>query len=263
MDAQGFGSGERAFRQTYAIRLLLALLILGPVFAAWAMTGEPKPAAHPVLLWISLAVFIVYGFLWIAIGKTVLTISEQGVRRDSVFSTEEMPWSQISETRYVVKPIRASAHFGLIGALVSTLGKSSAVNLTLTLISSDGQRIRITSNFQRAKEAAGVILGRILPPMVSAARSKLQRGETLSFGQLGLSATSVKWKQQAPIPLAQLSSAEIVGTDLRLKRPGKWMSAVRVRSDKIPNVLVFLELVESLAPQLKRDEVGPLAGVRI
>ena len=49
----------------------------------------------------------------------VLTISDQGVRRDSVFGGQEMPWSQIVETRYVVTPVRLYVHFGLIGAVIA------------------------------------------------------------------------------------------------------------------------------------------------
>ena len=48
-----------------------------------------------------------------------------------------------------------------------------------------------------------------------------------------------------------------------LKREGKWMAAISVRSDKVPNVLVFLEVLESLAPQVKSTGIDPLARVRM
>jgi len=55
----------------------------------------------------------------------------------------------------------------------------------------------------------------------------------------------------------------LVGTNLRVKRQGKWLSVISVRSDKVPNVLVFLEVLESLAPQVKSTGIDPLARVRV
>lgn len=263
MATAGLSSGERIFRQAYALRILLALLLLGLLIGIWASLDDPKPSSNPILTWISLGAVLVYVALWIAIGKTVLTITDEGVRRDSIFGTQEIAWSQIAETRYIVRPANAAAHFGLVGALVILAGKSSAVNLTLTLVSREGTRLKVNSNFRKVKEAAGIILGRILPQMVAAARTKVQRGETVQFGQLALSAANLVWKNQPPIPLADLTRAEIAGTNLKIKRTGKWTSAISVRSDKIPDVLVFLEVLESVAPQLKSSEIDPLARVRL
>jgi hypothetical protein len=263
MATAGLSTGERIFRQTYALRILLALLLLGLLIGIWTSLDDPRPSSNPILSWISLGAVLVYVALWIAIGKTVLTISDQGVRRDSIFGTQEISWSQIAETRYLVRPANAAAHFGLIGALVMVAGKSSAVNLTLTLVSREGTRLKVNSNFKKVKEAAGIILGRILPPMVAAARTKVQRGETVLFGSLALSAANLVWKNQPPIPLAELTRAEIAGTNLKIKRTGKWTSAISVRSDKVPDVLVFLEVLESVAPQLKSSEIDPLARVRL
>ena len=256
--------GERKFGQTFAVRVLLALLMLGPLVLAWAVADNPNPSAHPVLAMISLVVVLCYVVLWVGISKTVLTITDHGVRRDSIFGVQEIPWSQISETRYVVRPIRVGAHFGLIGILIAAAsGKSSAANLVLTLIGTDGKRLKVTSNFKGANEAIGIIFGKILPPIVAAARAKIQRGETVAFGDLSLSATNVTWKGGPPIPVLEVSSAEIVGSNLRLKRSGKWLSAVSVRTDRIPNVLAFLEVLESVAPQSKSATIDPLARVRV
>jgi len=55
----------------------------------------------------------------------------------------------------------------------------------------------------------------------------------------------------------------LAGANLQIKRQGKWLSAVSVRSNKVPDVLVFLEVLESLAPQIKATGVDPLARVRM
>ena len=82
------------------------------------------------------------------------------------------------------------------------------------------------------------------------------------FGGIGLSATAVTWKNQT-IPVTQITQAELLRTNLVVKREGKWLATISVRSDKVPNALVFLEVLESLAPQVKSTGIDPLARVRM
>jgi hypothetical protein len=213
-------------------------------------------------MWISIGLVGACAALWIALGKTVLTISDSGVRRESMLGQQEMAWSQITETRYRVIPINVYAHFGLLGALLAMSSKSGRAQLSLELLDSDGKKFKVTSNVRDASEAIGIILGRVLPPMVQSVKARLQRGETVQFGGIGLSAAAVTWKKTS-IPLSQITKAELVRSNLQVKQEGKWLAAINVRSDKVPNVLVFLEVLESLAPQVKSTGVDPLARVRL
>ena len=52
-------------------------------------------------------------------------------------------------------------------------------------------------------------------------------------------------------------------SNLQIKRQGKWRNAISLRSDKVPDVLVFLETLESVAPQIKSTGIDPLARVRM
>jgi hypothetical protein len=262
MAAAGLTYGEHRFGPSLTGRLMVALGVLLAIVFVWALADNPSPSLHSELLWTSAGLVIAGVVAWIAIGKTALTINEQGVRRESLLGMQEMAWGQIQETRYRVIPINVYAHFGLIGALLAMRSKSANANLTLELISSDGKKLKVTSNFQNAKEAIGLILTRILPPMVKSAESSLQHGQTVKFGDMALSATQLTWKNKTTIPVSEIEKAEIVGGNLQLKRRGKWLSAVSVRSDKVPNVLVFLEALESLAPQIKSTGIDPLARVR-
>ena len=253
--------GERRFGAAYTARIILALAALGLVMGLWATQNKATPAP-PALLWISVGVMVAVAGLWIALSKTVLIINDSGVRRESILGQQEITWSQIAETRYRVVPINVYAHFGLIGALLAMSSKSGRAHLTLELIGQDRKKLKVTSNFRKAEEAIGIILGRILPPMVQNTKAKLQRGETVQFGGLGLSATAVSWKGTS-IPVSEITKAELVRSNLQIKRQGKWLSAISVRSDKVPDVLVFLEVLESLAPQVKTAGVDPLARVRM
>ena len=252
--------GERRFGAAYTIRVFAALAVFGALLGLWI--DDPNTAAHPQLTWVSIALVAALAVMWIALGKSALIINDSGVRRESVFGQQEMAWSQITETRYRVVPINIYGHFGLIGALLAMSNKSGRVQLTLTLISSDGKKLKVTSNYRNASEAVGMILGRLLPPKVQAVKAKLQRGETVRFGGIGLSATTVTWKNNS-IPVAQITKAELVRGNLQIKQQGKWLSAVSVRSDKVPDVLAFFEVLESLAPQVKATGIDPLARVRM
>lgn len=264
MVASSFPLGHRVFRQTYTIRLALAIpfLIFAALFTLAAI--DPHAAAGANVSWaITAGIVLTYAVLWVLISKTTLTISAQGIRHDSIFGSQELLWQQIAETRYVVNPINWGAHFGLIGAAIAAASKTKGANLTLTVIANDGKKIKITSNFQNCKEAISAVLERTLPPLVSSLKARIERGETVKFGALSLSKNTISWKSKDPIPLSELKSAELAGPSLSIKRNGKWLSAISVRSDKIPNVLALLEVLEGLAPQLKSSGIDPLARVRM
>jgi len=255
--------GERRFGAAYTARIIAVLVVLGFVVGMWAAQDDPRIASHPTLLWISLALGVATVGLWIVLGKSALTISDSGVRSESAFGQQELAWSQVVETRYQVVPINVYAHFGLIGALIAMASKKSGrAHLTLELIGQDRKKLKVTSNFQNADEAIGLIFGRLLPPMVQNVKGRVQRGETVQFGGLGLSATAITWKGSS-IPVTEITKAELAGSNLQIKRQGKWLTAVNVKSSKVPDVLVFLEVVESLAPQFKSTAVDPLARVRM
>jgi hypothetical protein len=258
--------GERRFGAAYTLPICVSLLVLGLLGGLWAAASdEPATASHATLTWVSLFLVAGVALLWMALGKSALIVNDAGVRRESLFGQQELAWNQITETRYRVVPINWYAHFGLIGALIAMASKSSKsgrAHLTLTLLTGDGKKLKVTSNFRHADEAIGIILERILPAKVQSVKARLQRGETVKFGGIGLSATAVTWKNTS-IPVSEITKAELAASNLQIKRQGKWTSAVSVRSDKVPDVLVFLEVLESLAPQVKASGVDPLARVRI
>lgn len=255
--------GERRFGVAYTAPILVVLGVAGLLIGLWASQDDPRIASHPTLFWVSIGLALAAFMLCLALSKSALVINDSGLRRESVFGQQEMAWSQVAETRYQVVPINVYMHFGLIDALIAMSSKkSSRAHLTLTLVSRDSKKLKITSNYRNADEAIGIILGRLMPPMVEKVKSRIQRGETVQFGGLGLSATAVTWKGNS-IPVSEITKAELAGTNLQIKRNGKWLSAVNIKSNKVPDVLVFLEVLESLAPQIKSTGVDPLARVRV
>lgn len=254
--------GERRFGVTYTLRIFVALGVLGLVVGLWASQDDPRISAHPALLLISAGLMVAVATLSVALGKTVLIISDSGVGRESVLGQQEIAWSQIMETRYRVVPVNVYAHLGLIGVVLALSSKSGRAQLTLELIGHDRKKLKVTSNLRNADEAIGIILGRIMPPMVQNTKARLQRGETVQFGGIGLSATAITWKGTSFL-VSEITKAELVRSNLQIKRHGKWRSAINVRSDKVRDVLVFLEVLEFLAPQIKSSGIDPLARVRM
>jgi hypothetical protein len=61
----------------------------------------------------------------------------------------------------------------------------------------------------------------------------------------------------------KIAKVAMVRSNLQIKQQGKWRNAISVRSDKVPDVLVFLETLEFLAPQIKATGIDPLARVRM
>ena len=254
--------GERRFGAAYLSRIVLGGLLLG-IFVGLAVGSANAPSSQgPLRWWIAIGLMVGFGAFWMATGKSVLIINEAGVRTESIFGQKEIAWGQIKHTRYRVIPINAYAHLGLVGALLAMSSKSGRAQLTLELLGDDGRKLKVNSTYRKVSEAIGIILARILPPMVANVKSRLQRGETVQFDGLGLSATAVIWKGSS-IPVAEISKAQITGANLQIKRQGKWLSAVSVRSDKIADVLVFLEVLESFAPQIKDSGIDPLARVHV
>lgn len=262
MASPAMAYGERRFAAAYTARILVTLLVAGFLAGFWAAENNPHSGAHPILTWISILLVGAVVAFWILQGKSVLIINDAGVRRESAFGQQEMAWSQIAHTNYRVVPINAYAHLGLIGALLAATSKSGRAQLSLELVSADGHKLKVTSSFRDCTEAIGIILSRILPAMVQSAKARVQRGETVQFGGLGISAVAVTWRKVS-IPLSEITKAEIAGSNLQIKKQGKWLAAISVRSDKVPDVLAFLEVLESLAPQVKASGIDPLARVRM
>jgi hypothetical protein len=255
--------GERRFRRGYATRVALAALTFSFLYLLWWIAGEPEFAPHSMFFWTCMTAAVIYAALFFALGQSVLTLSDQGIRQESILGARELRWDDIVETRYRARPMRPRMPVGLFGYAIAVVRKPRRIKLRLIVLAGDGRKIKITTGYRNAREAIGIVLGRILPPMVTSVRSRVERGETVFFGELALSASGVTWKTRAPVPLAEITRAEIVGRNLKIKCSGKWTSALKVRSDAIPNVLVFLEVLEAMAPQLRPTRIDPLARVQL
>ncbi len=255
--------GERRFRQTYTARFALAVLTFATMYALWFFLGEPDFQVDSPFLWACVSAGAINLAIFVALGKTVLAISDNGLRQETIFGEKEFRWDDIQTTQYRVRLVRSRAPMGLLGMTVAAARRPRRIKLRLAVISHDGTKITINDSYRRAREAIGIVLGRIVPRMAASVRQRLSRGETVMFGPLALSSTTLAWKRRPPVPISAISRAEIVGANLKISCTGRWLSLIRVRSDKIPDVLVLLDVLETIAPQLRPSRMDPLARVQL
>ncbi|HXH37295.1 MAG TPA: DUF6585 family protein [Thermoanaerobaculia bacterium] len=257
---------RETYRQSYTIRILLTLLAIGGAATVYLIGAEEQSAAAP---WIAAAIIAIDVILWVVIGKTLLTIHDEGVRRVSITGMKEIEWHNLKEYRYrVVNSNAAGVHAGLIGILVMAAvnrtagGRKATSNFYLQLVGQDGASLWVTSSFKGAYDAIGTILGKVHDQFRARVASEIA-GAGAAFGPLRLSAREMQWKEKEPVPLSELAYAEIAGSTLQIKKSGKFLSVVSVRSDKVPNVLLLLEQMEKLGVGARRaNTVDPLAHVR-
>jgi len=202
---------------------------------------------------------------WVLIGKSVLTIHDEGLRLTSAFGSKEMTWRQIREYRYRVVPVQGH---GLIGVLMVAAarragGRAATTNLYLTLIDDEGKKLKVSSSFKDAYDAVGMILGEVHQQMRAKVDAEVH-STGATFGPMRLTVRDMQWKSKEPVPLGELMTAHIAGQRLRIKKKGKMLDLVAVRSDKVPNVLLMLELMEKFGVGAgSAPSVDPLARVRV
>jgi hypothetical protein len=241
---------RRIYRQTVALRLGLGLLFLlgAGVFIAAGLGSNP---VEYLGVGIGALILAAYAGLWVAMGKTVLTLFSEGVRRSSVFGVRELVWSDIAEYRYQIIPIQMGGLVGgVVGAAVqaaiqATRGEK-ARSLKLTLVGEKRRDIRVTSNFKNADDAIQKIVQEIHDRIKPEIKRRLANGGEVSFGPLGLSVQGISWKGKERIPVTEIGKVEISRRKLRVRRKGKMLDAIGVGTEKIPNVLLALELLNEL-----------------
>jgi hypothetical protein len=240
---------RRVFRQTVALRIGLGLLFLLVAWVFIAAGVNSDPVEYTAVA-IGVVVLAAYAGLWIAVGRTTVTVFREGVRRSSVLGTRELLWSDIAEYRYRIIPIQFG---GLLGALVGAavqaavrMGGKNPYSLKLTLMGQKRRDIKVTSNFQNADQAIGMIVQEIHDRLKPELKRRLASGDEIAFGPLKLSLHGVGWKGKEPVPPSEIGKAEISRRKLRVRRKGKMLDSVGVATEKVPNVLLALELIEEL-----------------
>ncbi len=238
------------FGQTMVVRVALGVAALFFAGIPILISLGSNPNEFPGLP-VGLAVLVGYGVVCFLISKTQLAIHFEGVRRTSVFGTKEMLWDEIGEYRYRVVPNQTGfAVGGLIGAAVQAAVEASTWKPggpgALTLVTPDKRKFRVTPNVKGSEEAIEIIVTEVHNRLKPELKRRLENNDEVAFGPLRLSSQGVAWRGQDRIPLDEIERAGIAGRKLRIRRKGKFLGTLAVPPEKIPNVLLALELLEAL-----------------
>ena len=124
--------------------------------------------------------------------------------------------------------------------------------------------VDLNSNFRDLEDAIRLILAAINPRLIQEAESTVQGGGIAKFGKLALNSQGIIWKDNPPIPFNSVAKCRIDNQSLRIKTEGKWLDNVAVSTWQIPNLFVFLDMVERrCAESGKKGLVGAAFGSSI
>jgi hypothetical protein len=178
---------EHTFRDTLLWRVVAAVPFLG--LLAWGIYDYHDAHRFDPVLWGVVAaagLICAYAFIWAAARR--ITFHVEGISYKSLVSDVDLPWNNITETRYSQQQINLSAHFGLIGILLSaaaTKGDGGQMFRTLEVI---GQRkITLNSNIRDVAEAMQLVLQKVNPRVKEETERMLSSGGAVSFGNVSLS----------------------------------------------------------------------------
>jgi len=252
---------ERTFKHNLTGRIGLCVPALIFLTILGIISVDQKVAA----LWWAAAAGAIALTVWgcALLGKNRVEIHAEGMLQQGPFSAREIAWQDVTETRFKQNPLANSAavHFGLIGAVIAAVASSrttsSGGTVEMKVASADGTRISLSSNYRDVAAAIREVLRRVNPRLLQEARRRVRQGDTVQFGNLSLNVTGVIWKSKPPIPYGDITKAVITGTHLRVKQQGKWLDPIAVRTEKIPNVFVALDLIEEMQSGGAR-QVDPL-----
>lgn len=188
--------------------------------------------------------------LFICLNKQRVSIHDEGImEKRLLFGEKQIQWKDIKETRYrqTVLAQDMLLHFGLLGALFTPFvgkGESSKKGTQeLKVISRDKTKITLSNYFKNVREAIRAVLDRVNPAFLESARLELRQGKEVPFGDLVLTSTGIKFKKKQ-IAYPDIEYARISGREFRVKQSGKWLDAIVVPSQKVPNVFIAIDLIQ-------------------
>jgi uncharacterized protein DUF6585 len=227
----------RQFRTAATVAAWIAAIVGGVIVIA-AFEKQMRPTVPALIGAVLIAVTL-------AFGRTVITIHDEGIRRKTIFGSRELEWHQVREYRFVVMMTPAKQRGGTIVEFDPDAGGTSGRSFFLTLIGQDGTKIPLTSALKGAATAVHTIVETLHNRMRPKVESEV-RSSGAQFGPLRVSWHELQWKRRDPVPIRELSKVEIAGMKLRVRKKGKMLSVISVRSDKVPNVLLFVEIMRKL-----------------
>ncbi|OLB82543.1 MAG: hypothetical protein AUI14_00415 [Actinobacteria bacterium 13_2_20CM_2_71_6] len=121
-----------------------------------------------------------------------------------------------------------------------------------TVARKDGPVLKLTEFYDGIAQLGRTISEQVTRDKLPGAVALLQQGQTVGFGDLGISTAGIVSTKHGLLPWTELDEVKVVQGYVKLRRAGKWLPWSNKPAAAIPNLYVFL----TLADQLQRAAHG-------
>jgi hypothetical protein len=238
----GLGRQQAVYRSSTRRNGLLAffgvLLLIGAFAAGYAFfTTDPKEPDREGMIVVAVicaAIGVPFVGIWLAQrGKTV-EVFEHGLVRIKGKKVRATRWDDISA---VWQQITRNYYNGIY----------TGTTYIYTIQTKTGEKFKITNVYKDIEALGNTIQSevtkRLLPPMVLA----YQSGQTVSFGKLSLSPQGLIYKDKH-LGWNEIKDLKIERGYISVKKEGgRWFNWASVSAASVPNLFVFLAMIDSIA----------------
>jgi hypothetical protein len=130
--------------------------------------------------------------------------------------------------------------------VIRIVNGAQSTHYAYTLHGADGAKVTLLGDLiPKAAEWGHAIQNAVTDAQFPAAAAALQRGETLTFGNLSLNADGVVADGKTR-PWRQVQKIDVQSGFVSINVQGKWLALSTTAVKQIPNVFVFLTVAEYL-----------------
>ncbi len=217
------------FKKSTLILAIVLGVALGGGFGAAAVSSSD---AKPILAILSLIFTIMalyYVFMPVIYRSWRAYICSEGLLSVRGSKIEAFRWDQIEAMWQSV-----TRHY--------TNGIYTGTTHVYTVRSKDGRQVVFNDRFANVEQLGNTIsrqvTNRLLPQVIHA----YQAGNTITFGPLSISKQGVSNGKEL-LPWSQIKEMGVNRGVVTVKKEGKWLSWSSVMASKVPNLFVFMALV--------------------
>ncbi len=213
-----------AFREFYATRklnwaILVFNLVIGIAFS-WMLLG----------LWLLWVVFHTPNLSKRAANRRVYLYDAGFVYADGAGGLDVYRWDTIST---VFQLITSTSYYGV----------QTPTRYCYTVTRADGRTVRLASGYHGVATFGPHIAQQTARAQLPAVREALAQGQGVVFGDITVTAAGVG-ARRSTVPWAEIKGAKVVNGRVSISRQGKFMPLTSKPAAKIPNLPLFLALVE-------------------
>jgi hypothetical protein len=230
---------HKRWRFIIAIGVLAAISVLAGVLLAVNLTEDPLYA---------LALAVAAVLIIVPVGFFVWSLTTS-----PVFSAKAREWQiYVFEQGYVrvsrkgVAAYRWDLAQSVYQEIVETRvnGISSGTQYRYRITFSDGRVEKLTTYVTDMRTFGPLVQYEIAKVQVPQAWQMLHSGQSIPFGDFGLSSGGVTVRGSGGLPWSEIREIQVIQGNVRIMRHGKRLAFATVQAKRIPNLHTFLALME-------------------